>query len=248
MIRAEPGFNPDLLPSPPAPPEREACPGLPSRVLLPFVSPVPPPAPEARFAGLIAALCEAVGARVAGPARPGLAGPLIILIWTRLRRMADRITRLAARAGAGTLPPPRSRPATPRRKASPPYQRLPRGVAWLVRMVPAAAFGAGQLEALLADPGTKALIEAAPQIGRTLRPLCRMLGVDPPPALRRPPPAPPRPAEAGRSPPQDSRTRLFLPLPPPKGRGRFLGKRGCPGTPPAPEVAGRPADLRPLPA
>jgi len=173
----------------------------------------PQPVPAARFARLIAALCDAVGARVAGPSRPGLAGPLIILIWTRLRRMADRVTRLAARVEAGKLKPPSRRPAAPRRATRPPDRvRLPRGGAWLVRLVPASSFGAAQLQALLADPEMAALIAAAPRIGRTLRPLCQMLGVSLPPALRLPPPAPPaaaggrRPAAeppgAGPSPPQ----------------------------------------------
>ena len=206
--------------------------------------PTPPPAPAARFARLIAALCEAVGARVAGPGRPGLAGPLVILIWTRLKRMAERVARLAARAEAGTLPPPRSRPATPRRTAAPPYQRLPRGAAWLIRQVPAAAFGAGQVEALLADPDMAALIAAAPQIGRTLRPLCHMLGVSLPPALRRPPPASPSPlpappcaAEAGRRVPAEPLGTVPARVP------AFRPER----PPPAPEVA-RPGCGPPLPA
>ena len=186
-----------------------------------------PHPPAARFARLIAALCDAVAARVIGPARPGLAGPLVILIWSRLQRIAGRIARLAARAEAGRLRPPRPRPAASRRPPSPPYQRLPRGAAWLIRAVPAAASAAGQLEALLADPATRTLIEAAPQIGRTLRPLCRMLGVSLPPALRLPPQATasrPRPAEPPRA------------EPPPPLR-----------PPPAPEVA-NPAFVPPLPA
>ena len=161
-----------------------------------------PPTPAERFACLIAALCEAVAARIDRPARPGLAGPLILLIWTRLKRMAGRITRLAARVAAGPLPPPRRRPARPCRTVSPQCHRLPRRFAWLVRVVPAAAFGAGQLQALLAEPEMQTLIATAPQIGRTLRPLCRMLGVRLPPILQKPRPLPtmPRRAEAGRRP------------------------------------------------
>ena len=203
--------------------------------------PVQQPAPAARFARLIGGLCAAVGARIAGPARPGLAGPLIILIWTRLQRMAGRVARLAARAEAGTLRPPRRRPAAPRRTAASATQRLPRGFAWLVQQVPAAAFGAGQLEALLADPGMTTLIEAAPQIGRTLRPLCHMLGVRPPPSLRRPPTAPPPPAL------------LAAPRRTEAGRLRPAERPGAPPPrphrppPPAPEVA-RPTRGLPAPA
>ena len=190
--------------------------------------PAPPPALAARFARLIAALCEAVAARGGGPGGRGLAGPLVIAIWTRLRRMEFRITRLAARVAAGPLPPPRSRPAAARATVSrPPELRLPRGFAWLVRLVPAAASGAGQLETLLADPAMKALIEAAPQIGRTLRPLCHLLGVRPPPILQKPARVPPRQAEAGRPPPGEppgaAPRRPHRPRPAPEVAGLLSG-------------------------
>ncbi len=44
------------------------------------------------------------------------------------------------------------------------------------------------LEALLADPGMQELLRNAPQTGRILRPLCRMLALTPDPALLPPPP------------------------------------------------------------
>ncbi len=145
-----------------------------------------PPAPADRFALLIAGLCRAVAARSAGRA---LAGPLIVLIWGRLRRMAARFGRLAARLRAGKLSacPTSRRPAASGPQPAP----LPRGFAWLIRLVPEAAAGAAQLQHLLDDPAMAALIAAAPQAGRILRPLCRMLGVPPPPGLRPAPPAPP---------------------------------------------------------
>ena len=198
-----------------APPLREnaACPGHPPRVPIPFMPQAAPKTPAARFARLIAALCEAVAARVSGPARPGLAGPLVILIWTRLRRMARRVERIAARLGtpsrlrhdgnpvvAGALPPPRPRPATPRRTAAPPCQRLPRGRAWLVRLAPAAACGAGQLQALLDDPG-----DANPdRCGPTDRPHVAPALPD---ARRQPSalPAPSVPSEAGAAAPRHGR-------------------------------------------
>jgi hypothetical protein len=72
--------------------------------------------------------------------------------------------------------------------------------------VPEAAAAGSQLRHLLADPEMAALIEAAPQMGRLLRPLCRSLGVRLPPGLLPPPrapkprkprsPQPPRPAPA----------------------------------------------------
>ncbi len=51
-----------------------------------------------------------------------------------------------------------------------------------MRLVPGAAAGAAQLQTLLTEPEMAALTAAAPQMGRLLRPLCRMLGVTAPPA------------------------------------------------------------------
>jgi len=158
---------------------------------------VPPPpnqTPAARFALIIEALCRAIAAR---SARHRLAGPILLLLWSRLRRTAARFARLAARIDAGLPPVARHRPAAPRPPRVRPKPRLPEGFAWVVRLVPEAACSASQLQHLLEDPQVAALIEAAPPMGRLLRPLCRMLGVRPPPGLTPPPPpvrcAPSRP-------------------------------------------------------
>ena len=74
------------------------------------MSPLPRTPPE-RFASIIDLLCRTVAASIAG-GRPG--GPLIILIWRRLKRMGVRFAALAARHEAGTLPAPRRRPRPPR--------------------------------------------------------------------------------------------------------------------------------------
>ena len=164
----------------------------------------PPPAPAERLARIIDLLCRAVAARSAGGA---LAGPFIILIWGHLRRRASRIFRLAARLAAGTKPAsPRIQPARPTRPKPP--QRLPRGFAWLVRLVPETASGAAQLQHLLAEPEMAPLL-ASPQMGRLLRPLCRMLGVTPPPEIAKPPPV--TPAAPARATPRAS-----PPVPPPR--------------------------------
>ena len=195
------------------------------RVSFPVVPPSAPPAPADRFACLIDGLCRGHAARGAGI---GLAGPLIALLWSRLRRIAVRFARLAERVRAGTLAaaaPPPARPA----QGPAPAARLPRGFAWLVRRLPQAASAASQLQHLLADPAMAELIAAAPQAGRLLRPLCRMLGVRPPPAPSlssgRPagpvgPPPPIRPAVPPR-PPSRARPRPSLLTPP-----------LAPGTPP----------------
>jgi hypothetical protein len=172
-----------------------------------------PPAAADRFALLIEGLCQAVAASCGR----GLAGPLILLIWTRLRRLGARFAALAARQRTDKPPPARRpRPAAPRPRAP----RLPRGFAWLVRLVPEAAVRGSQLRHLLTEPEMAALIAAAPQAGRLLRPLCRMLGVDPPPALRLPrrpgaAPAAPAPASPAQVPSAQPPPRL---RPPPRRR------------------------------
>jgi hypothetical protein len=147
-----------------------------------------------RFALIVADLCRAVaargGARAAGPL---VAGPLIVLIWGRLQRLATRFAGLVARAGSPARPSASPRPPRTLRRAAPSTARprLPEGFGWLLRQVPEAAAYAGQLQHLLDDPDVAALLAAAPQIGRALRPLCRSLGIRPGPALRPPPPATP---------------------------------------------------------
>ena len=155
------------------------------------MSSVLPPGPAERLGAIIGLLCRTVAARSAGGFLGGLS---VILIWTRLRRIAARVAGLAARRGvAPRHRPPRMQSERPARPA--PKPRLPRGTAWLVRLVPETACGAAQLQHLLTEPDMAELIAATPQMGRLLRPLCRMLGVAPPPAIATPPrplvPAPP---------------------------------------------------------
>ena len=156
-----------------------------------------------RFALLIEALCASVAASHAR----GLAGPVIVLIWGRLRRMAARFA--AAVAAIPAAPGRASRPAQPRPALSSPARsgsgvrdarpRLPGGFGWLIRLSPAAACHGGQLQRLLADPEMAALLAATPRMGRLLRPLCRMLAVEPPPGLLAPPSGASRPARAARA-------------------------------------------------
>ncbi|WP_287835021.1 hypothetical protein, partial [Acidiphilium sp.] len=88
---------------------------------------------------------------------------------------------------------PKSRPARPR------APDLPRRRGWILAPLPEAAGIAGRLRALLEDPATIALIGTDPRFGRLLRPLCRTLGLRPPPCLRSAPPAPkPRPPRRPR--------------------------------------------------
>ena len=167
-----------------------------------------PTTPAERFACIIDGLCRAVAAR--GGGRDRLAGPLVILIWSRLRGLADRVTALAARIAVGrhrrVLSRRSPRPA-PRRPAQ---RRLPHGHAWLIPLVPQASAYGSQVQHLLTDPEFAALVDAAPQMRRLLRPLCRMLGVRLPPP---PPPIPTPPAAIDGATPQPAVA--SAPRPPP---------------------------------
>ena len=188
---------------------------MPSFTLPPAIlhSTVRPTELGGRFASIIDHLCLIVAAYIA---TDRTAGELITLIWTRLRRRGVRFAALLARFRAGTLPPPRPpRPRTRRAPADgrPPHIRLPRTPGWLLRVMPqtgVAAYGA-YLRQLLEDPEMLALLAAAPQAGRLLRPLLTALSIDPLPEVLRPPPKPkaapadpaePVPAATGQAPPQ----------------------------------------------
>ncbi len=72
-------------------------------------------------------------------------------------------------------------------------------MSWLVGMLGWEAAYGSELQYLLKLPEMHALIRAAPQVGRLLRPLCWMLGVVPDPAIL--PPPPPRPPRVKPAPP-----------------------------------------------
>jgi len=125
---------------------------------------------------------------------PGPLQPLMMLIWRYLHRPAQRLARLIAKLQAGTLAPPRAKPAP----TTPPIPRaaklrLPNRHAWLIRLIQRTAQLNAQLEILMTRPEIAELLAAAPQAGRILRPLCRMLGIRPMPAVLRLQPSPRRP-------------------------------------------------------
>ena len=62
------------------------------------------PSAADRFAYFMESLCRIIGDRRFGPLP---AGPVIIAIWKRLRRIAARFAVLAAGIRAGTLPAPK---------------------------------------------------------------------------------------------------------------------------------------------
>lgn len=145
-----------------------------------------------RFAYIIANLVKVVAARIDNPfnrqrfAGKVLAGLLIRQIAGRLQRIHTRFAITAAQIQAGTLKPsasrkPRSRVSAPptRRAPDPAKPPLPTGFAWLLRLVSGheVATLRGYFLQFLWEPKTIALVEAAPQLGRTLRGFCRMLGI-----------------------------------------------------------------------
>ena len=127
-------------------------------------------------------------------ARAGALYPLFALVHRHLVHLVLRLDRLAQRWQAGGLPAPRpSRAANTRSNAAPSAApaatrplRLPDCPSWLIRLVQPTAQFSGQVMAIIDDPQTRALFAAAPQAGRILRPLCRMLGLPQPDWLRRP--------------------------------------------------------------
>ncbi len=189
-------------------------------------------------AALTAARFAAAAAVLAGLiARHGhlrrLAGPLVVLIWQRVNGISGQVAGLLARMQAGTLrryPARRAAPpaAGPRRRPKPPV--LPSGHGWLVRLMPEVAVSGAHLQNLLADPDMPALLGAAPQLRRAMRPLCRMLGVRLPPPVQPPPDVPLRrsrpkrpPAECPRAPPFRAMPFRAMPAgavcPPPSAQG-----------------------------
>jgi len=151
------------------------------------------------------------GLQKAAAARAGrdhAVAPLVMLLWTRLARLTARFDALVACLTAGRPAAPRRQRTRPARKAPAAGLRLPRGQAWLIRLLPGeAASYSCQLQALLADPQMAALLAAAPEAGRILRPLCRLLAIAPEGLLALPSAAgkpAPKPRPAKPTPPPES--------------------------------------------
>ena len=170
-------------------------------VLVPFVPRQAILAAATRLATMVEALCAVV---VLG-LHSGLPGPLIVRLWDRLTRLANRFNAIAARP-IKPRATPNPIPATPKPPAETCHdprfktRRLPTADAWLLKLLPEAEPFVSQLQAMLDDPAIAALLQAKPSLIRLLRPICRMLGVQPPldpePQL-----APPGPPARPRSPP-----------------------------------------------
>ena len=193
-------------------------------------APWPPlPRPEPVLAERLALVLDNLRRDAASDAtRNWIMGPLINLFWTYVASVIRRFAALAARHAAGTLRPPPSRPrSTPpskERDRSPPKPRVPYRFRWLVDMMGyrAIGYGAQIRHMMIHDTELAALMAADPRTGRLLRPLCRMLGMEPGPDL---PPSlfPPRAAKPPEAEPEAAPSSLVPsperePIAPPTSR------------------------------
>ena len=176
-----------------------------------------------QIALLIDGLRKALGAAAD---RTRTHGPIWLLAWIRLQRIRNRWVAYVAKYRAGTLRPVavRVRPPRPQRYGPPaprPALRLSGKFGWMVTMAPETSPFRSGIEQLLADPETAAMLAIAPQLGRTLRPLCHMMRIKPPFALpRRPRPPRKKPAP----PPPEPHPEMFR-WPHASFRARFGTKR-----------------------
>ena len=142
----------------------------------------------------------------------GLDGPRTVLLSNRIGRVFGRIERMLMRFRAGKLRLGSQRTETTRQVLAHrvPAIVLPRRFGWLVIAGKHQAAGYGcQLQALLQEPDMAALLEAAPQAKRMLRPLCRALAIELPWTIT--PPRPPRPRKPRPSRPKPEPFKIPLP-------------------------------------
>ena len=177
-----------------------------------------------RFGEFIGAVKRAVGegfllrqVRVDGDS--AAVAPLVLLLMSYFSATLRRLTALHARFVAGTLAtaPRRHRAPRPAAEGATVGQPKParRGPAIPPGPVLLREFGIrlyGPLRALLEDPEMRALLAAAPQAGRLLRPLWRKISPQPLPDMLRLPPRPPRPRQPrAPRPPRPARPARGLP-------------------------------------
>jgi hypothetical protein len=218
-----------------------------------------------RFVHLIEAMKRGLGAQRLGQnpdSRHQVGGveprllPLADLLWRYLARTVVRLTALHARFAAGKLPRAPRRSSAPRPAAGGPRpERRPPAIppGPVLSEYGLGAY-ADELRALLDDAEMRALLAAAPQAGRLLRPLWRKLTREPLPEILRLPrrPRPPRPTAAPTLPglrlvTVADGTTLWEPIPcypfsqPPP---RTLARAADP-PPPAPPPAVAPSAARP---
>jgi hypothetical protein len=133
-----------------------------------------------RWAALVMALCAALAA--ANP-RVGALGELYVRVITRVHNTIKRFNRLHALWLEGKLPTPKPRAKRERtpRESNP----IPQGHNWIEQYV---VFPPRyELWSLLETPDLRQFAAEVPAIARMLRPICKMMGLEP---LPTPPPVP----------------------------------------------------------
>lgn len=131
-----------------------------------------------RFTSLIDAFRKTMGHHVV---RHDLYGPLLLLLYGRVQRMAQRLARLYERWKTGTLPKPRpSRAGQPRTRKPLPegHLREPRRFAWALKLTGMpCALAHSRFRLLLNEQEMKDFLRDCPQAGRLLRPFAHMVGM-----------------------------------------------------------------------
>ena len=183
--------------------------------------------PKTTLAGRLAPLIKGIIAAIGIPAAriPAL-NPILTLVYRRIFALIGRLDRLAVKFRDGTLPKPRRRApkaqsVITKNRDRKPELRLPTRYGWLYHIAQPVAQWAPHIERFVNDPDTIALAAAAPQAGRLLRPLCRLMMVPIPDHLRLPPR--PRKPRAPKPSTPKPRAKLLPPLsshtPAPAGTG-----------------------------
>src|SRR5215472_14242411 len=134
-------------------------------------------------------------------------GALSCALWGRVKKLIGRFCALYALWKAGTLPkvrasaravappPPRPSPVKGEGELHPvdagrirPASVLPRGLRWMQGMLPQSAGVLAAHVSVLVEshPEVKVFVAECPQVGRVLRPLCRLAGLTAPDYLRLP--------------------------------------------------------------
>ncbi len=141
------------------------------------------------------------------------------LLTIHLIRLTHRLRILIERGPLPARPPrttPRATPANPKPSTIEYYP--PTSFAWLLRLFPNSGVAVAhfQLKTLLDEPETQSLIAAHPTLARSLRPLCRMVGLKTPACLKLPrKPRTKRQSPPTPQPPKPAR-KIWHPAPPPR--------------------------------
>lgn len=122
-----------------------------------------------------------------------VAMPLLLLVAARLQSLTKRFAATLARAPAkprATQPcdTPHPQPTTPPHPRQP--DKLPRARGWLRRLVPNHWVNGhiAEFQRFLETDEMRDIYQTHPTIGRTIRPLCHMMGIPIPETLRLPKP------------------------------------------------------------